>query len=317
MINMSTNTNSERPRQTKISSSKGLSKEQLSHSKEKCHQNAAPCVSSRKTKFKTQRSDRSSCNETSHDVDKKENRFIPSVRLVGSAARQPQQGKIGQDFGSMWSDSICIEYRGQVPSLILSPRLHQAIYNKTFAALRRYGEFPDVYAKSGWGHNQVENPVISGKYWTTEVMNLCRKIKFSLQPNLDFDQGVPGQYHASHAEKQLVAYFIHKHLSLPNEVNNAEESKAKSESEGDVVRLFGNLTLAGENEHTVKDKRIEPWKSRLQQPLNRAVILVSRTVCSDCERFLRHVKTHAGLQLEVRSVQAVCSLARQENNEPT
>ncbi|KAL7946062.1 DYW family of nucleic acid deaminases domain-containing protein [Trichoderma barbatum] len=235
------------------------------------------------------------------------------IRLGGQAARQPPV-EINQDVRSIrGSDPIRIEYQGQEPSLTLRPQLHQAIHIKTFAAMRRYGGFPDVYAKSGWGHNQVENFVISGKHWTTEVMNLCREIRFSLRSNLDYDQGVPGQYNASHAEKQLVAYFIHKHLFPQHKVNLEGESESKSESEGDVARLLGNLTLAGENEQTAKDKLIELCKSRPQQPLNRAVILVSRPVCSDCERFARHVQIHLGLQIEIQSVQAVCSSTRLED----
>jgi hypothetical protein len=173
-----------------------------------------PCDSSRKTKLKLQHLGRSSCNEAYYEVDKAKVRFIPSVRLVGQAARQPPR-ETDQYFGSVCgSNSIRIEYRGQVPSLILTPRLHQIIQNKAFAAMRRNGGCPDVCAQSGWGHNQVENFVISGKHWTTEVMNLCQEIKFSLRPNLDYDQGVPGQYNASHVEKQLIAYFIYKHLSF-------------------------------------------------------------------------------------------------------
>lgn len=59
-----------------------------------------PCDSSRKTKLKTQRLDRSSCNEAYYEVNKTKIRFIPSVRLVGEAARQPLR-ETDQDFGSM------------------------------------------------------------------------------------------------------------------------------------------------------------------------------------------------------------------------
>lgn len=236
-------------------------------------------------------------------------RTIKYIRLGGQAARQPPV-ETDQDVGSILRrDSVCIEYRDQVPVLILRPRLYQVIQIKTFAAMRRDGEFPDVYAKSGWGHNQVKNFDISGKHWTTEVMNLCRRIKFSLEPNLDCDQGVPGQYNASHAEKQLIAYLIHKHVFLPREVNNEEESESKSESADYVARLLEDLTLASENKQTAKDKLIEQWKPRPQQPLNRAVIFVSRPMCSDCERFLRHVQDYLDLEIKIQSVQAVCSSA--------
>jgi hypothetical protein len=96
-------------------------------------------------------------------------------------------------------------------------------------------------------------------------------------------------------------------------VNNAEESESYSESEDKLARLLGNLTLTGKNEQASKAKLIELWKSRPQQPLNRAVILVSRPVCSDCGRLSRHVQVYLGLKIEIRNVQAIFSSTRLEN----
>ncbi|KAH0430381.1 Ankyrin repeat-containing protein [Colletotrichum camelliae] len=86
---------------------------------------------------------------------------------------------------------------------------------KTVAVLYRGGRFPGVAAMSGWGHGEKLDIQVSGKDWTQEVYDLCERIGFSLRPH-DRDQGSRGRYHACHAEKQLVAYFISKHLLCEN-----------------------------------------------------------------------------------------------------
>ncbi|KAE9565893.1 hypothetical protein CGMCC3_g17932 [Colletotrichum fructicola] len=86
---------------------------------------------------------------------------------------------------------------------------------KTVAVLYRGGRFPGVAAMSGWGHGEKLDIQVSGKDWTQEVYDLCERIGFSLRPH-DRDQGSRGKYHACHAEKQLVAYFISKHLLREN-----------------------------------------------------------------------------------------------------
>ncbi|KAF4921543.1 Protein PhlB [Colletotrichum fructicola] len=86
---------------------------------------------------------------------------------------------------------------------------------KTVAVLYRGGRFPGVAAMSGWGHGEKLDIQVSGKAWTQEVYDLCERIGFSLRPH-DRDQGSRGKYHACHAEKQLVAYFISKHLLREN-----------------------------------------------------------------------------------------------------
>ncbi|KAK2765803.1 hypothetical protein CKAH01_15552 [Colletotrichum kahawae] len=85
------------------------------------------------------------------------------------------------------------------------------MFVETVAVLYRGGRFPGVAAMSGWVHGEKFNIQVSGKDWTQEVHDLCKKIGFSLRPH-DRDQGSRGRYYACHAEKQPVPYFISKHL---------------------------------------------------------------------------------------------------------
>ena len=78
---------------------------------------------------------------------------------------------------------------------------------KTIVSLERPWTFPSVAAMSGWSHGETSVNV-SGKEWTTEVMRISSIVGHRLQQEKQRDQGKEGQYFATHAEKQLVAYFI-------------------------------------------------------------------------------------------------------------
>ncbi len=110
---------------------------------------------------------------------------------------------------------------------------------------------------SDWGHQDVHqaNIQIAGRDWTPEVRRLCDIVGHSLAPDYR-DQGKSGQYNACHADKQLVAYFVHKHLFLSHELEEEEE---------------------GGEEKLLSLKAAEPPVS-----LRRATIMVSRGVCYDC-----------------------------------
>lgn len=69
---------------------------------------------------------------------------------------------------------------------------------------------------SGWAHNENVT-VVSGRDWTNDVVRISHLIGHTLSPDSWKDRGEPGRFNASHAEKQLIAYFISKHSFLPDE----------------------------------------------------------------------------------------------------
>ncbi|KAF2189115.1 hypothetical protein K469DRAFT_564403 [Zopfia rhizophila CBS 207.26] len=89
---------------------------------------------------------------------------------------------------------------------------------KTIAVLYRGSQFRCVAAMSGWAHveDHAINIQVAGRDWTPEVRRLCETVEYILAPD-GYDQGEPGSYHACHAEKQLIAFFVNKHLFLPHE----------------------------------------------------------------------------------------------------
>ncbi|OJJ29745.1 hypothetical protein ASPWEDRAFT_46487 [Aspergillus wentii DTO 134E9] len=85
--------------------------------------------------------------------------------------------------------------------------------SKTLAVLVRGSRFPNIAAMSGWAH-QESSILLSGKDWTDKVMQLANIVGHQLAPDAGRDKTLPGQYQASHAEKQLIAYFVDRHVFL-------------------------------------------------------------------------------------------------------
>lgn len=85
---------------------------------------------------------------------------------------------------------------------------------KTIALLERGIPFPSIAAMSGWGHLQWPLTRLSGKDWTEKVLKLAAIVGHTLTVDASKDHGIPGQHFASHAEKQLIAYFIDRHVFL-------------------------------------------------------------------------------------------------------
>ncbi|RHZ44343.1 uncharacterized protein CDV56_102237 [Aspergillus thermomutatus] len=92
---------------------------------------------------------------------------------------------------------------------------------KAIAVLERGCGFPQIAAMSGWSHER--SPVhLNGQVWTDKVMHLASGIGHTLAPIANRDHGKPGRFHASHAEKHLMAYFVDRHVFLPEDTGPDE-----------------------------------------------------------------------------------------------
>ena len=180
---------------------------------------------------------------------------------------------------------------------------------KTIAQLVRGSPFPPVDAMSGWAHYDEQNTTISGKNWTNEVFVICESIGHILAPVPEIDQGRPGRWHACHAEKQLVAFFVAYHVFLKDELLNEdeiEEEKSKYEDENILRPLRGDITQEQHNRWREQMERKEERNLKelyLVRPpvtLQEATILVSRVVCADCETFVRQVELVLGLSFRLQ-----------------
>ncbi|RYC79446.1 hypothetical protein BFJ63_vAg17670 [Fusarium oxysporum f. sp. narcissi] len=157
--------------------------------------------------------------------------------------------------------------------------------------------FPLVAAMSGWKHqSDLElNVQIEGRIWTDEVFRLCRIIGHHL-PADEKDQGRSGQFNACHAEKQLTAYFISKHVFLPPDLAV------------DDLGMSG-LSLGTRQSDCEQDMLTELQKVQPSERLQKGTILASRAICKDCNDFIGKVNMALGLMIEFRGVKQQCWIA--------
>ncbi|EXJ64571.1 hypothetical protein A1O7_00908 [Cladophialophora yegresii CBS 114405] len=159
---------------------------------------------------------------------------------------------------------------------------------KTVARLERGGRYPSVSAMSGWAHNQTVI-LISGKDWTAEVMRICQLVNHQLMPHI-YDNGKSGRYHASHAEKQMIAYFINHHVFLEPELGKQDATDDAVEQLASAMQNWGF--------HPTVDRSLRGLASMVPPVmLRRALILVSQEPCADCATFIEHVTSKLGLDI--------------------
>ncbi|KAK7697185.1 hypothetical protein SLS64_013790 [Diaporthe eres] len=165
---------------------------------------------------------------------------------------------------------------------------------KTISVLLRGGGHPPVAAMSGWGHGVDENinVQIEGNEWTDQVQGLCRYVGHRLKPDNRRDNGYGGQFHACHAEKQLIAFFVHKHLFLPHEID----------AETEISELSIQDLPDGRFEELIKKRELRRQLSNLAAAtppisLNTATILTSRPCCDDCREFVKRTNSELGINI--------------------
>ncbi|KAF7905060.1 uncharacterized protein EAF01_005581 [Botrytis porri] len=130
-----------------------------------------------------------------------------------------------------------------------------------------------INAVSGWQCKQSEtessNAFISNKEWTEKVKEMCQTIGYELRRSQN-DRGNPGNYNACHAEKQIIAYWIHNYVAkLPSGYRCTNWAKRDDSP---------------------------PIKSEYYKDL---YIVVSSSLCDCCNRFLNHVAAYYSISFTV------------------
>ncbi len=143
------------------------------------------------------------------------------VVLLGDSNADQQHGYTGplseserNKFGFRKSKSeMAITLYGPIRSYRV-PRI-----TKTAAVLDRGNQFAQISATSGWGADALPLNHKTGPHWIEQISYIASTIghQFQEAPDPGWDQGKPGQYFASHAEKKLIAYFIDRHVFMPQD----------------------------------------------------------------------------------------------------
>jgi len=147
-------------------------------------------------------------------------------------------------------------------------KMNKAVARLIFPSTGKHNKFMPVDAMSGWKHggSAEDEVVINGRNWTPAVIKLAALLQYRLPADNKKDHGLSGQYYASHAEKQLIAYFVNTH----------------------VVSTADPLHLSG---------AIPPVM------ISQAQIIVNKEKCWDCEAFVAAVNAELKLGLQVESIQ--------------
>ncbi|KAK6815096.1 hypothetical protein RU639_008595 [Aspergillus parasiticus] len=132
---------------------------------------------------------------------------------------------------------------------------------KTVARLERGGKFPSIGAMSGWAHGSMQSLRVDGRQWTDDVFYISEIAGHALASHR-CDQGKNGRYNACHAEKQLIAYFIDRHVFLPRDVDPDSELEKKIECTEDELQELLSGTEIGRKVASLR-KRKEDLKHEI------------------------------------------------------
>ncbi|GMF32574.1 unnamed protein product [Phytophthora lilii] len=156
------------------------------------------------------------------------------------------------------------------------------------ALLNRGGQYPPVYALNR-KLDGINETVVCGQSLWQVVVKIASMVGYQL-PTHTMDGDKPGQCSANHAEKQLAAYFICKHLFLPDDVV----------SEDELHDLLCRRQENKDGEPDEEERKISLTQlHRVKPPVSckRATIVSSNTACADCKKFCERVNSHFRLEL--------------------
>lgn len=132
---------------------------------------------------------------------------------------------------------------------------------KMVARLERGGKFPSIGAMSGWAHGSVQSLRVDGRQWTDDVFYISDVAGHALASH-SCDQGKEGRYNACNAEKQLIAYFIDRHVFLPRDADPDSELEKRIECIEDELQEFLSGTEIGRKVASLR-KRKEDLKHQI------------------------------------------------------
>jgi hypothetical protein len=159
------------------------------------------------------------------------------------------------------------------------------LIKKTVAILDRKGSFTPIIAVSGWNDSvsRTENRkiVLDQDLWTQQVHMLGEYVTHKLDFH-NLDNGIEGRVLASHAEKQLMAFFVREHCFLEDGYEDGEMFKLKSLPPHSGLR--------------------EAW------------IAIDNPPCSDCEAFKEKVEAVCGVKFHFVLMKRESSFKKDRRN---
>lgn len=180
---------------------------------------------------------------------------------------------------------------------------HDNDKDTSLATLDRGSPFPIISAYQGISINFNTNEsviMILGKDWTDEVLDICEVVGHD-SPQKEYlscnnNNKNKATFYASHAVKQLIAYFISRHSYHPLE--NIQEH--------DMFRLYDQVLYDLSDDESDEvfrylDEIDLQDLARVHPPftMNKARTFCRGAVCGDCREFVGRVEKVFGLRVEV------------------
>lgn len=143
--------------------------------------------------------------------------------------------------------------------------------------------FPIVSAAGGWRTDFSVDDIIDNELWMRRVMELSILIDYDLPADPRDKAAYPGSFSASHAEKKLIAYYVDKHMVIPEVLINRVGPEKRGEW---IQEHIGLQDLV----------QVQP-----RLPTASSRICVSRVVCDDCEQFVSQVEKKLGIAFQIEN----------------
>jgi hypothetical protein len=181
------------------------------------------------------------------------------VILLSDANDERQHGYTGP-LSERERDKYCFRKSGDEMAITLyGPiRTYSVPYmSKTVAILHRGDPFAWVSAISGWGADALPLDDRTRPPWSEQVQHIASTIGHKLPDKGHCDQGIPGRYFACHAEKKLIAYFIDKHVFMPQARRPDRELEDSIEDANDSILEQQFFSIGWNRACVLERKKVE------------------------------------------------------------
>ncbi|KAF1975327.1 hypothetical protein BU23DRAFT_588670 [Bimuria novae-zelandiae CBS 107.79] len=200
------------------------------------------------------------------------------VHLLDDVSMKKQDG-----YGESLSESARSHYRFEKSESDKIIRLLGPIHeypvpytSKCVGYLDRGPHFVPVVATSGWASDALPPIEENRPSWIDQVFDIASAVGHVLAPS-EYDRDFSGQYKACHAEKKLIAYFIDRHVFLPQ--NRVDDKRLENAISGAAEELHNTRTIIP----CLRYIELEKERAALHQSLLDADIILREEYVDDEE----------------------------------
>ena len=183
------------------------------------------------------------------------------VVLLGGSNSEKQHGYTGPLSESERNKYSFRNFQSEMALTLYGPirSHHVPRVPKTAAVLDKGDQTSRISATSGWGADTLPLNHKTRPQWIEQVYYIASTVNYKLQdaPDPGWDQGKPGQYFASHPERKLIAYFIDKHVFMPQDREPDQKLEDSILEAEDSLAEGKYLSVAWAKVCDLKERKVE------------------------------------------------------------